>query len=212
LSSSDGWDRYNKFLYVAKKESTIGRRNNKGKRLIIMHAISPHGPLAEREELTNLPVSNLVWKSDSCHLHPSQDGKITCETIWKATAKSGDYHENMNSNMFMKWVKEKLLPTFERLHPGKKMVLILDNAPYHHKRMIGNLSNKAKQELVDICNEHNIKSIDVEWNNHQIEAYSNYNVDKDMVKREDATIRLTFDEEEFMKTPNNQPAFCSDGK
>jgi len=38
--------------------------------------------------------------------------------------------------MFMKWVSEKLVPTFDRQYPGKKMILICDNAPYHHKREI----------------------------------------------------------------------------
>jgi hypothetical protein len=135
-----------KFSYITKKEITIGRSNNKGERLIIMHEISPHGPLAERDKTTNRPVSDLQWKRDTCHPHPREDGKITCETIWKSASRSGDYHDNMNSDMFMKWVVEKLLPSFEKLHPGKKMVLLLDNEPYHHKRQIGNLTSKSKKQ------------------------------------------------------------------
>ena len=55
--------------------------------------------------------------------------------MWKAESSSGDYHDNMNSDMFMKWVEQRLVPTFEAQFPGKKMILIADNAPYHHKRV-----------------------------------------------------------------------------
>ena len=42
--------------------------------------------------------------------------------LWKALLwNTGDcQHDNMNSDMFMKWVKKKLVPTFERMHAGSK--------------------------------------------------------------------------------------------
>jgi hypothetical protein len=194
------------FSYVTKKEIAIGRSNDKGERLIIMHAISPHGPLAKREETTNSQVSDLQWKRDTCNPHPREDGKITCETIWKSDSRSGDYHNNMNSDMFMKWVVEKLLPSFKKLHPGKKMVLLLDNAPYHHKQQICNLTNKSKKQLVELCIENGVDKIDVKWNNNRVDVYANYNVDEDIVKFKDTTIKLTFNEEVFQQRPTtNQP-------
>ena len=69
-----------------------------------------------------------------------KNGKLTCETLWVAQSSSGDYHDNMNSEMFMQWVQDKLIPTFEKAYPGKKMILVADNAPYHHKRVIGSLA------------------------------------------------------------------------
>jgi hypothetical protein len=118
----------NKYLYMKKIKVQVGRSNKKGQRRIIMHAITPKDPIGEWDNKTNLPVSNLLWKGDTCHPHLRKDGKLTCKMIWKSSSRSGDYHENMNSNMFMKWIEEKLIPTFERLHPGKTMVLVLDNA------------------------------------------------------------------------------------
>jgi len=56
----------------------------------------------------------------------------------------------MNSELFMKWVREKLLPYFERKYPGKKMVFVADNAPYHHTREIGALGGLKKGELIDL--------------------------------------------------------------
>uniref|UniRef100_A0A6P7G9G8 Uncharacterized protein LOC114339331 n=1 Tax=Diabrotica virgifera virgifera TaxID=50390 RepID=A0A6P7G9G8_DIAVI len=42
------------------------------------------------------------------------------------SSKSADYHGNMNTEMFLKWLKEKLLPS---LH--EPSVIVLDNASYH---------------------------------------------------------------------------------
>ena len=106
--------------------------------MIILHAITPFGPLCERDE-KGIPVSDLVWNGDTPHAR-NTNNKLTCELMWKATSASGDYHSNMNSEMFMKWTTQKLIPTFELLHPNKKMVLICDNAAYHHKREIGPLA------------------------------------------------------------------------
>jgi hypothetical protein len=163
----------------------------------------------EREETTNRPVSDLQWKRDTCHPHPREDGKIMCETMWKCSSRSGNYHDNMKSDMFMKWVVEKLLPSFEKLHPGKKVVLLLDNAPYHHKQQIGNLKSKSKKQLVELCIKHEVDGVDkinVKWNNNRVDAYADYNVNEDIVKFKDTTIKLNFNKEVFLQWPTtNQP-------
>jgi hypothetical protein len=64
---------------------------------------------------------------------------LTAECIWKSDTKTGDYHDNMNSEMFMNWVTKKLVQTFEAMYPGKRMILILDNAAYHHKGAVERL-------------------------------------------------------------------------
>eukprot|EP00957_Ditylum_brightwellii_P114057 8696219-Ditylum_brightwellii.AAC.1 len=64
------------------------------------------------------------------------DGKTTPECLWLSSSSTGNYHENMNSNNFMRWVEEKFVPTFEQMFPGKIMVPVMDNAPYHHKQVL----------------------------------------------------------------------------
>ena len=123
------------------KDSGVKCKSGKGRRLCIIHAITLDGPLCEYEENGVTPVCDIQWTGDTCHPEKRADGKITCETLWVAQSHTGDYHDNMNSDMFMKWVQEKLCPVFERKYPGKKMILITDNAPYHHKRVIGSLSS-----------------------------------------------------------------------
>ena len=101
-----------------------------------MHAITDTEPLCEREE-NGFPISALQWNGDTPHAENRRDGKLTCELMWKSVSSSGDYHDNMNSEMFMKRTKDKLVPCFRKMYsPTIKMVLICDNAAYHHAREI----------------------------------------------------------------------------
>ena len=81
--------------------------------------------------------------------------------MWVAQSHTGDYHDNMCSDMFMQWLENKLVPTFEQKYPGKKMVLVADNAPYHHKRVIGSLGSLTKGKLVDRMARHSVEWIDL---------------------------------------------------
>ena len=67
----------------------------------------------------------------------------------------------MTSKIFMLWVQDKLIPTFESTYPGKVMVLVADNAPYHHSRVIGSLSSLSKGELVKIMGDYEIDYVDL---------------------------------------------------
>ncbi|XP_045505993.1 uncharacterized protein LOC123703388 [Colias croceus] len=48
------------------------------------------------------------------------------QLIFKSQTKSGDYHDDMNRENFMKWIKDKLLPNL----PAQSIV-VMDNASYH---------------------------------------------------------------------------------
>eukprot|EP00048_Salpingoeca_helianthica_P009572 m.137437 g.137437 ORF g.137437 m.137437 type:complete len:612 (+) comp14898_c0_seq4:228-2063(+) len=95
--------------YPVSKDERLARTSGRGRRLIIVHAITKDGPL-----------------------HVNND--LTCEWIFHSQPGLADYHKNMNSDNFMNWVTTKLLPTFQHRYPGKRMALVLDNAPYHHAR------------------------------------------------------------------------------
>jgi ribosomal protein L30E len=43
----------------------------------------------------------------------------------------------------------------------KKMVLVADNAPYHHKRVIGSLASVSKKKIVEMMVEHSVKYINL---------------------------------------------------
>ncbi len=75
----------------------IQKPTGKGERLIIMNAITKDG-----------------WVPGA---------KVT----FKSTRKTGDYHGQMNQEMFTKWFREKLLPNI----PARSLI-IMDNASYHN--------------------------------------------------------------------------------
>ena len=78
----------------------------------------------------------------------------------------------MNSDMFMQWVDRKLIPTFKVKYPGKKMVLVADDAPpYHHKREVGSLNGLNKKELIALCQEHRIDYLDLPGNTTHMDAF-----------------------------------------
>ncbi|GBP12806.1 hypothetical protein EVAR_6129_1 [Eumeta japonica] len=49
---------------------------------------------------------------------------------FKADTKSGDYHDNMNSDNYERWLRTKLIPN---LPPNS--VVVVDNASYHNKQL-----------------------------------------------------------------------------
>jgi hypothetical protein len=63
---------------------------------------------------------------------------LTAELVFEEVLEDGqddsDYHNTMTGAKFIAWVRNRLLPTFNQMYPGKKMNLVLDNASYHKPR------------------------------------------------------------------------------
>jgi hypothetical protein len=178
--------------YLPKDNKAIERKTGKGRRLIILHAITTDGPVCVTEE-NRRPIDDLVWKGDTCLPTPRADGKLSYETLWIAQSHTGGYHDNMNNNMFMLWVEEKLVPVFEQQYPRKKMVLVADNAPYHHKRVIGSLASVTKKKIVEMMVEHSVKYIDLPLRDKRMELVG------DKAEDHRDCIRIHFDPEEQNK-------------
>ena len=177
------------------KDSKLSTKSGKGKRLVILHAISEDGPMVEREDY-GIPVDDLIWTRDTPHPQDREDGKKTCETLWMANSHTGDYHDNMCSSMFMQWVENKLIPVFEKLYPGKRMVLVADNAPYHHKRVIGSLGHLNKTQMVDLMVQHKVEWIDIPLvSQGRLDMALSADEFEDVQDRGDC-IRIPFDAEE----------------
>lgn len=106
-----------KYSYLPKnkdKDSNLKRKTGKGRRSIILHAITTDGPLYEYEMETNRPVDNLKQSGNTCHPEPRKGRKLNYETLWIAQSHTGNYYDNMNSIMFMKWIEEKVGTVFSR--------------------------------------------------------------------------------------------------
>ncbi len=83
--------------YFGEDGPCVQKPAGKGERLIIMNAITKNGWV---------PGAKLVFKS---------------------TKKTGDYHGQMNLELFSKWFESKLLPNIP-----EKSLIIMDNASYHN--------------------------------------------------------------------------------
>jgi hypothetical protein len=100
----------------------------KGRRLIILHAMTKYGPVVTFDE-SDKPL-NLSKTQNSDLKTPA----LTAEMIYEAGKADGDYHDNMDSDTYLSWLRMRLLPTLRSLFPGKRFFFILDNAGYHKTR------------------------------------------------------------------------------
>jgi hypothetical protein len=101
------------------EENKVVRPSGKGKRLVLLHAFTEDGWLTLDPSLHNDRVDQRAR---------------SCELVYEAEKGGGDYHDNMNGSIYVQWLTERLLPVFAERYPGQKMVLVLDNASYHHAR------------------------------------------------------------------------------
>jgi transposase len=112
-----------------------------GRRLILLHAMTAFGLLAVPDAVgTN-------WMSEE-----AQTAEVVFEEVYEDGQDDSDYHNTMNGDKFTMWVRCRLLPAFTALHPGRRMVLIMDNASYHKARDASWVSSSAaqsKKELAD---------------------------------------------------------------
>ena len=61
-----------------------------------------------------------------------------------------DYHNTINGDKFTAWVRHRLIPAFQALFPGKRMVLVMDNAGYHKARdetWISTVKSQSRHDL-----------------------------------------------------------------
>lgn len=111
-----------------------------GKRLIILHAMTDSGLLAVPDEV----ASN--WLSE-----PALTAELVFEEVLEDGQDDSDYHNTMTGLKYVAWLRNRLLPTFEKLYPGKKMFLVLDNAAYHKPRDETWISDKKSQNKHDLA-------------------------------------------------------------
>ena len=89
---------------------------------------------------------------------------FSCELIYEAEKGDGDYHDNMNGSIYMQWLNNRLLVAFNQRYPRQKMVLVLDNASYHHVRGTDwiNVHTMRKPDIAYKLIELGVKSITVQ--------------------------------------------------
>lgn len=121
--AAKGWYRANREGGPVKGRT---RGTEKGKRIIIMHAMTREGMLDMEVDITPTMSDNLGVKCATA--------AVVSTTLSPEGGDKEDYHDTLDGPKFVAWVTNRLLVAFEAKYPGQKMCLIMDNAKYHKAR------------------------------------------------------------------------------
>ena len=82
------------------------------------------------------------------------------ELIFRSKTNSADYHDEMNSEHFMEWMTEQLLPRLE-----EPTVVILDNVSYQNRQKDkAPTSSDRKADIKVWLDKHNVTYSDTDIN------------------------------------------------
>jgi hypothetical protein len=70
-----------------------GKSTGKGKRLIVSHAVTPDGPVCERDPVTNVWHDNLMWKGNMPHPKEFEKREANLQAVGQS-AKENPETEN----------------------------------------------------------------------------------------------------------------------
>ena len=124
--------------------------------MISIHATKKDYPLCDFDAIKGRHIDEIKRKGDTPHVD-SLDIKttdeatailsLTSERIWLSDSRTGEYHDNINGKMFMKWITTKVIPLSACNYPGVQMVPATENSLYHHVRGIPSLASSPRREL-----------------------------------------------------------------
>lgn len=98
--------------------------SGKGRRLVLLGGILADGLIGVKRD-AEIPEHFLKPDEAAAAVASILPGMM----IFEARKCSGDYHANMDSTMFLRWVREQLVPQLDALDVDA--VLVMDNAGYH---------------------------------------------------------------------------------
>jgi transposase len=98
---------------------------------------------------TNVNASNrLIF----VHLGGSGGFVEGYELVYKAGKATGDYHGQMNSDNFEKWVNDKVIPNL-----ATPSVIVMNNAPYHGKQVYKpQTKSSLKKDMLEYLQRHGV--------------------------------------------------------
>ena len=141
---------------------------SRGRCFIFIRPIKRDGPLCDFDLIKGRPIGEIKWKGDTPHVN-SPDIKnineaaaplpLTSKLIWIYYSYTGDYHNNMNGKMFMKWITTKVILLAAHNYPGVQMTPVMSNTPYHHVRSIPSLVSFSNKITFNLMKEPNINYV-----------------------------------------------------
>jgi hypothetical protein len=103
-----------------------------------------------------------------------------------------EYHHNVNSELYLKWLANRCIPAFKAKFPGRKMILVIDNASYHDAHLDDwkAVCKLTKKELIAMYDKFGIDEFD-----HMVLQYDT----NGKVKETDAVKIVTYHRRNFDK-------------
>lgn len=100
-------------------EDGMGRTPGKGQRTSMVHAFTKDGPVVT-EDADGFPIPEFFFsvggKGTQAKQQAGELGSMpTAEFLWQAKHGSGDYHDALTEEMFMRWCSDRLAPAFQAL-------------------------------------------------------------------------------------------------
>jgi hypothetical protein len=131
-------------------------KQNRGKRCIFLHALTRTQLLVGSD--TN---GNLLKHIDYDICNNLDISLPTSEFVMECKIDDGDYHKQMNGELYDKWFLNRLIPSFEQIYPFHKAIFFIDQAPFHINRTNFPNVSSNKEVIIDYYKCHNIDSITI---------------------------------------------------
>src|SRR6185437_5725230 len=147
------------------ERASVPTGGEKGKLVIIVHAITSAGLVADRCEDGTIYRPPVDKRFDRGGIQPS------AELVYPVgQPPSDDYHDSLNGASFISWVMLRLFPAFWRQFGHKRMYLILDNCKVHSTRPPGFVAankSQTKAKLAAVLRANGVESVAAENKNRK---------------------------------------------
>ena len=143
---------------------------HKGRRIIAIDAITIDGRLTDDECTREQELLDMIKSNKAL---PSPDSVFeTGLMVWsqnEAASEISDYHKTMDSDMFCKYIENRVYPAFKKKYPEQRMILVMDNAKYHHALCSdAKEATMKKAPAVVYLKKHGVGSIKVSMNKRKL--------------------------------------------
>lgn len=153
-------------------------RERRTGRLVIFHAITKNGLLTHSTHEHDADLSIITPNAEYIYeVEKPKSTKVGKEAKKETVATAEDkkdhkesYHGNINSKMWYTWLENRLIPAFRARYPGKKVILVMDNASYHKGRDDDwkSPSEMRKGELAAALRKYKIMEVTVDREGEQV--------------------------------------------
>ena len=150
--------------WFAPNSSRHVRRPKRVGRYVIFHAITQDGLLLKERSVMDGDLTHPTVNAEYIyHIDTRAKPRESAESASNTTDVKDEqdaYHGNIDADMFLLWLNNRLIPAFRAKYPGKKMILVMDNASYHNPHEEGwvPVGSKRKEQLVAALKKYNITS------------------------------------------------------